>query len=152
MKHRFIENNSNITVEWSEIVNSVDVALNHNQLAMAGDNTTNTIESHYNTWILKDYNLPQSYQMAEYLQLNNTPHNFALYLSWSSQCSSHGKHNDENDVYIWQLQGKTLWTVYDDITSEYILSPGDILYVPKLMYHNTHSLTARASISIEVTP
>jgi mannose-6-phosphate isomerase-like protein (cupin superfamily) len=69
-----------------------------------------------------------------------------LYISLSTKSESFGKHRDDNDVYFWQCQGITKWVIENE--KEYILEPGDLIFVPKNIYHTVISLTPRAGISM----
>ena len=71
-----------------------------------------------------------------------------LYFNVSLHGGSYGRHNDEVDVYFWQCQGSTKW-VMDDC--EYVLEPGDMIYIPRGIYHNVIPLTPRAGISMGVS-
>lgn len=73
-----------------------------------------------------------------------------LYLSMSSKSQGFGKHNDTTDVWFWQCIGQTTWTVYDTETVIYTLSPGDMIYVPKAMYHDVKPLSPRAGLSFGI--
>lgn len=75
-----------------------------------------------------------------------------LYLSFLPKAKSHGLHRDVTDVFHWQQQGKTTFTVYDDKPYTYVLNPGDCLFIPAGMYHKTLPLTARAGISFAFFP
>jgi mannose-6-phosphate isomerase-like protein (cupin superfamily) len=68
-----------------------------------------------------------------------------LYLSLTNICKNFGPHADTMDVWFWQAKGKTKWQV---LGNEYILSPGDLIYVPKGIEHNVIALTPRAGISM----
>lgn len=68
-----------------------------------------------------------------------------LYISLITGDQGFGKHNDTDDVYFWQVQGKTAWIVCDQ---KYILEPGDLIKVPALTYHHVISLTPRIGISM----
>jgi ribosomal protein L16 Arg81 hydroxylase len=58
-----------------------------------------------------------------------------------------GRHKDSMDVYFWQIQGSTRWE-FDNIN--YVLAPGDLIYVPKETYHNVVPLGPRAGISMSL--
>ena len=73
-----------------------------------------------------------------------------LYLSMSSKSQGFGKHNDTTDVWFWQFIGQTTWTVYDTEEVIYTLSPGDMIYVPKGMYHDVKPLSPRAGLSFGI--
>lgn len=70
-----------------------------------------------------------------------------LYFSLFTKANTHGIHRDVTDAYIWQQQGKTKVDVYEDKKYTYVLTPGDIIFIPEGMYHNTTPLTARVSLS-----
>jgi uncharacterized RmlC-like cupin family protein len=59
-----------------------------------------------------------------------------------------GKHSDPIDVIYCQFIGSVTWNVFNDNGFEsFIINPGDIIYVPKLIEHEVVSLTPRAAIS-----
>ena len=71
-----------------------------------------------------------------------------LYINVTTHGGSFGRHQDGDDVYFWQVQGNTLWTVDD--TDEYLLEPGDLIIVPKHTYHNVTPLGPRVGISMSI--
>jgi len=75
-----------------------------------------------------------------------------LYISFLSSSSTTGWHNDDTDVFYIQAKGITNWEV-DTGDGEHLftLSPGDLIYVPKRMLHNTKPITPRVGISIGFT-
>jgi len=59
-----------------------------------------------------------------------------------AECKGVGKHHDEHDVVIVQLNGCKIWNVcdpYSGVEKKYSLTVGDILYVPKGWAHSTHT-------------
>ena len=56
-----------------------------------------------------------------------------------------GKHKDDVDVYFWQVQGISKWIIDNQII---VLSPGDLLFVKKDIYHEVIPKTPRAGISM----
>lgn len=58
-----------------------------------------------------------------------------------------GKHNDPVDVFYLQCIGSVVWKIFSDSECEYVLNPGDVIYVPSGVDHEVRSLTPRASIS-----
>ena len=60
---------------------------------------------------------------------------------------TYGRHNDKADVMFWQLKGSTHWLVEDTEDVEYVLTPGDAIYIPVGMYHTVSSLSPRAGVS-----
>ena len=69
-----------------------------------------------------------------------------VYLCDKSGNHGHGWHNDETDVWFWQCHGSTRWNFENN--RHYILEPGDLLYIPRLAYHEVISLSKRAGLSM----
>lgn len=67
-----------------------------------------------------------------------------IYTSLTTENFGLGKHKDTVEVFFWQVHGKTLW-IFDDMQID--LKPGDVLYVPKLVYHQVMSMSPRVGIS-----
>ena len=82
--------------------------------------------------------------------------------------SSFCAHWDSPSNFILQVEGQTGWKVFDRIgvygkvyekeenlgppIIDVILNPGDILYIPKMMYHKANPFEKRISISIPCVP
>jgi mannose-6-phosphate isomerase-like protein (cupin superfamily) len=69
-----------------------------------------------------------------------------LYFNISIKAETFGKHKDTMDVYFWQCQGVTKWIIEDK--DEVILNPGDLIYIPKEIYHSVIPLSPRLGISM----
>jgi hypothetical protein len=70
------------------------------------------------------------------------------YISLSSQSATYGRHKDVMDVWCWQMTGYTLWQVEGRKRNfEKVLEPGELIYVPRGMWHNTSPMTPRAGLS-----
>jgi mannose-6-phosphate isomerase-like protein (cupin superfamily) len=58
-------------------------------------------------------------------------------------------HVDAADGFFIQNEGSTLWKIYRDSgVTEYTLTEGDIMYIPKYTIHSVESLNPRHSASI----
>ena len=68
-----------------------------------------------------------------------------LYLSLTEVDQTFGPHKDPTDVWFWQGIGKTKWSA---LNKEYILEPGDLIYIPKGIEHNVTALTPRVGVSM----
>jgi ribosomal protein L16 Arg81 hydroxylase len=68
-----------------------------------------------------------------------------LYINITTRAKTFGRHNDTMDVYFWQCQGVTKWILDND---EIILNPGDLIYIPKGIYHTVIPLTPRLGVSM----
>lgn len=73
-----------------------------------------------------------------------------LYVSLTEISKTFGKHNDDVSVFFWQCIGITRWTVYEDKEYVYDLMPGELLYIPKEVYHNTQPITPRSGVSFGI--
>lgn len=59
------------------------------------------------------------------------------------------RHHDDADVMNLQCKGQTRWQVcqtYDGPCEEFILDPGDIIYVPKHLWHEVSAIGPRTNI------
>ena len=70
-----------------------------------------------------------------------------VYMHLMGSNDGFGSHRDKSDVIFWQVIGKTFWSIDDDKKYEYILNPGDCIYVPRGMFHDVKSLSPRVGIS-----
>ena len=59
-----------------------------------------------------------------------------------------GEHKDIMDVWYWQVKGSTKWTIEKE--KEYILSEGDLIYIPTGVLHNVMPLGPRVGISMSL--
>ena len=50
-------------------------------------------------------------------------------------------------MYYWQVQGKTKWKFDDE---SHILNSGDLIIIPKGVYHNVKPLGPRVGISMSI--
>lgn len=70
------------------------------------------------------------------------------YISLSSLSQTYGRHNDVMDVWCWNILGKTKWTVEGrQRVFEKVLEPGELIYVPRGMWHDTTPMGPRVNIS-----
>jgi len=71
-----------------------------------------------------------------------------IYISLFSKSQTFGRHKDTSDVFFIQALGQTDWTIEDDEVKEVMLSAGDMLYIPKQMYHTPYPKSPRVGLSI----
>lgn len=58
-------------------------------------------------------------------------------------------HSDPVDGFYIQCEGQTIWRAfYQDGSEEYLVNPGDMLYIPKGINHSVESMNVRAAISV----
>lgn len=70
------------------------------------------------------------------------------YMNITQYGGTFGRHKDTMDVWYWQVQGVTQW-VFDDVS--YVLQPGDLITIPKGVYHDVIPLSPRAGISMSLS-
>lgn len=69
-------------------------------------------------------------------------------VSFTDKEPTTGRHSDPIDVIYSQFIGSATWSIYSDEGVEnFILNPGDIIYVPKSVEHEVTSISPRAAIS-----
>lgn len=159
--HRFLPNNSNSLLGWDEIFHLMAYHHQHDLLRRSTskllplDQQNSKLVVIDGTYILSDLQIhhkeriqPLIQQITNHAEIDLQLKDVGLYFSFIPGTETHGIHRDVTDVYHWQQQGVTKWTVYDTTGKHtYNLMPGDIIYVPAGMYHDTTPLTARAGLT-----
>jgi len=143
-KHSYYGKQDYEVLTWEEIINNFNKNILLNQtIDLLPGYTLITADIYENKKVIP---------ILERLSIQNPKHvcTAHLYVSFSEKSSTFGKHKDNVDVWYWQCIGNTRWTVYDDKTYIYDLTPGDMIYVPREMYHSTQPLTPRAGISFGI--
>lgn len=74
-----------------------------------------------------------------------------IYISMLTNSGTYGRHKDQEDVYFILASGKMKFIIEDNEPKEYLLEPGDMLYLPAGKYHTPIPLTPRIGISIGLT-
>lgn len=166
MNHKFFHQSSNL-LSWDEIFSFLATLSELNEVQAAREYGAKNIKPDitYTMMLLQledfpQYNeriqsLYQSLGIEEFKQQkinNGYKPDCGIYMSIIPKAKSHGIHRDVTDVFHWQQQGKTTFTIYDDKPYTYVLKPGDCVFIPAGMYHNTLPLTARAGVSFAFFP
>jgi len=71
-----------------------------------------------------------------------------VYISLLSSSETFGRHCDRSDVVFVQALGRTHYTVEQNGEFEYVLEPGDMLYIPNGVYHTPKPLGPRVGLSL----
>jgi|TARA_B100001059_G_scaffold235583_1_gene281745 hypothetical protein len=119
-------------VKPEEILNESEDVILHR-----GAMNTMVCEGNYTPWSMRP--------LAEHMKLNYGMRDFHQYVSLSGGSSTFGRHNDEVNVMIVPVIGDIGYTV--DGLGEVFMEPGDILYIPKYVYHEPMVLGPRATLS-----
>jgi ribosomal protein L16 Arg81 hydroxylase len=79
-----------------------------------------------------------------------------IYASPKENSKSFPAHADQTENFLFHTEGKTKWTIYKEfipnkpnkILDQFILEPGDLLYIPQYQYHKVDTIGPRILISI----
>ena len=79
-----------------------------------------------------------------------------VYASPKANSKSFPAHADSTENFLFHTEGKTKWTIYKEfkgekpktILEQFILEPGDLLYIPTHQYHEVNTIGARILISV----
>lgn len=76
-----------------------------------------------------------------------------IYMSLATYENSYGTpHSDPENIFFWQIRGKSNWKIWDkdtvSIQLDEVLEPGDILYCPPNLQHHIIAVTQRAGVSM----
>ena len=119
-------------VKSEEILNESEDVILHR-----GAMNTMVCEGSYTPWSMRP--------LAEHMKINYNMRDFHQYVSLCGGSSTFGRHNDEVDVMIVPVIGDIGYTV--DGLGEVFMEPGDILYIPKYVYHEPRIFVPRATLS-----
>lgn len=119
-------------VKSEEILNESEDVILHR-----GAMNTMVCEGSYTPWSMRP--------LAEYMKTTYNMRDFHQYVSLCGGSSTFGRHNDEVDVMIVPVIGDIGYTV--DGLGEVFMEPGDILYIPKYVYHEPRIFVPRATLS-----
>ena len=79
-----------------------------------------------------------------------------IYCSPGANSKSFPAHADQTENFLFHSEGKVYWKIYEGfapdkkgrVIDEFVLEPGDILYIPAFQYHEVETLEPRILISI----
>jgi len=142
-KHHFFKDVKMDLPSWDDILHCLDENVSKKSKLKILDNLGFVILETQSISPVQDF-------LQHILSTVNRPVSAHCYISFLSTSKTFGRHNDDSDVYFWQVQGKTKWIVEDETIAEYILEPNDMIYVPKKMIHEVFPLSPRAGISFGV--
>lgn len=156
---------------WDEILDmfhlchkeegSITAAMAYNDKSTKNDRINNTFILNEIESIANGKYKERSQELAQALNIDKYKEkrlsqgffiDYGIYMSFVPKAKSHGIHRDVADVFHWQQKGKTTFTIYEDREYVYVLNPGDCIYIPAGMYHNTLPQTPRAAISYAFFP
>ncbi len=159
LKKPFVFKNSNLpNVTWKEVMSIVYADLKIGKTLGQGESgryddfgfkvmKANRIESVQNQF----EELKQFFNVSE--DRSAAPGGSQLYISIETNQKSYGSpHSDPENVFFWQLLGKSNWKIWSEdnvsIQIDEILEPGDLLYCPPNLQHHIVAVTPRAGVSM----
>ena len=89
------------------------------------------------------YRIPRVTKVLEDLNLSSAH----LFFNLFQNTPAFDSHKDKMDVWYWQVKGFTKWILHNG-EQEWILKEGDLIHVPKEVYHQVIPLGVRAGISM----
>jgi len=145
--------------EWKKVISKSGRAVrlvSQNQIEI--DNDTNTFPSfatHNAELIPQVAYVRKIIEEKHLIERSSSRVNCHLFVSLVAESDGLNFHLDTEDTYIWQIQGKTLWTVQQgidegDSIEEFILEPNDMIYIPKGWRHYPTITGPRCSVSFAI--
>ena len=122
------------TVTWDELIENYDYSAKNNRLTTF--KKPGFFVSHDGHMIEK---------LKPVLKALDCNEAFA-YFNITTAAETFPKHRDDCDIIYWQCIGKTLWKV--EGRGDFMMEPGDLIYIPKGTYHKTIPITPRLGFSM----
>lgn len=162
-KIKLINNFFNTDYSWDNFINSISDAYDLNDLRNKKEGPKEVIGK-VNFWQkltmtldnINEQNFPGiGKKVKELTELHNSIANtkstctgYFGALSITNKELTTGRHSDPIDVIYCQFVGSVVWSIFTDQGKEdFVLNPGDVIYVPKSIDHEVLSLTPRAALS-----
>lgn len=119
-----------------EVINAVNF---WQKLTMTVENPTIEHYAHLNDYI----NMFRSIHSTEYQGC------FSI-ISFTDSEPTTSQHSDPVDVFYFQGVGKVIWKIKNgESIDDYVLNPGDVIFVPATIIHEIVSLSPRAALSFK---
>ena len=132
-------------ITWEDTIDKLDY-----ELQLGNDIAYRMRDTYY----LSSRYRPNTFQQAYDDVLSNCPlridgdTEMDVYISFTGGAESFDKHKDTDDVLIVQAIGRMKYTLYNHQTpQEFILNPGDSLFIPEGTYHDPTTLEPRVTLS-----
>jgi len=133
-KVQYIQNFNYKTLSWNEVLSNLEVSFLQNDEVKSKD--LGFFVGHNAHYILNLQPILEDLGCS-------IAHS---YINITSKGKTFGEHTDKQDVWYWQCQGITEWTI--EQKQIYTLYPGDLIYVPTGVLHSAKPLTPRIGISM----
>jgi len=140
--HKYIKKFLTRVPDWKKIISNIDLNIQYkiSTKSLPGGGI-----------VLHDiFNIEEVEFILNEIKNNNPNNNYShhVYISLSKKSKTFGRHKDKFDVWYWQCIGSTQWKIFESNENiSYILEPGDIIYVPRGIFHDVIPLSPRVGIS-----
>jgi hypothetical protein len=151
-----------ILPEWSEFINNMNSAIQKDTLVVKADNPSYKIVGHLRVFDTLAFSIdhPESYQytgteeMLKYLEdLDLNAFTAISFINLAGSQNTTSKHADNCSILYVQAINSARWVVYmDGQEQEFILEPGDVMFIPQGLVHEVFAFMPRAAISFAVRP
>tara|TARA_R100000353_G_scaffold167933_1_gene130233 strand:+ start:576 stop:1010 length:435 start_codon:yes stop_codon:yes gene_type:complete len=119
-------------VSWADVIDKLNHEVHNNTARVMGT-----------TYVLHNNYRPNTLQKAyEEVTLGNA--NMHVFLSFTSDSPTYGKHKDPDDVLLVQAIGEMKYFIQDQWIK---IVPGQHIYIPMGVYHTPVVLTPRVTLS-----
>lgn len=125
--------NSN-TISWEEALNNLNDSVMSNELY---------VNNRLGFYISYSANKLEKVKIVMKSLKCDTAH---LYVNVTVRSDGLGNHKDSMDVYFWQSLGQSKWVIEEK--EEFVLNAGDLIFVPKEVFHHVTPLSPRVGISM----
>lgn len=138
MQHRYTEKTDHWLPDWDAVIQNFDLCVLSGHVRELGMGGFVALNSRHH-----------SYQKANILARELGPKvTLHTYISFSHRSETSGRHIDEEPVFCLQAIGQTQFEVWEnDQKYDYILTAGDMLYIPSNVPHRATPLTPRVLLS-----
>jgi ribosomal protein L16 Arg81 hydroxylase len=153
-----IKKQLSVLPDWSDIINSVDYAMKEDSIQESPINCDQVGNVRFFDRLLlainhaERYDYPGLKEIYEYFKSLNVELLKALVIvHFSSLQKTTGRHYDEKSVMYIQLINSVVWNVWENgLKKEFILEPGDIMFMPKMIEHEVVPIMPRVGITFGV--
>ena len=145
---------NNNTISWKEAFYNLNDSIIKNESVRKGEYTRRFVDgTNIEDAIRKNAGFFVSYSAERISLVPDVLNDLGclvahLYIGIDVTNPGFGRHNDKTDVWFWQNKGISRWDF--DNGDSYTLNEGDLIYVPKGVYHKVSTVEARFGISMSI--
>lgn len=156
-----VKNQIKILPEWSDFIKNIDESIKKETLDVKSSNPSSKILGSlrvFDTLAFSidhsvNYQYPGIVEMNDYLSsLGLQPFTAISFINLAGGQNTTTRHSDGCSVLYIQVINSVKWVVnINETDKEFILEPGDIMFMPKGVEHEVFSSAPRAAVSFAVS-